>query len=125
LPRREPSATPFVQREIARTAQKSALKQTAASPKPQPLPIFSKPVAGIAAENPEDVEKLVSDLRSHGFKLTQEGSFSEFLGIKFLECSEDEKTITMTQKGLIQKIITKASKMESKLNPCFNSSCQR
>jgi hypothetical protein len=65
---------------------------------------------GIAAENPEDVEKVVSDLRSHAFELTQEGSFSEFLGIKF-EYSNDRKTITMTQKGLIQKII-KASKME-------------
>jgi hypothetical protein len=26
--------------------------------------------AGIAAENPEDIKKLVSDLRSHGFELT-------------------------------------------------------
>ena len=66
--------------------------------------------AGISAAKKEDVDKLVSDLRSHGFELTQEGDFSEFLGIKF-EYSNDGKTLTMTQKGLIQKVI-KAAHME-------------
>jgi hypothetical protein len=52
----------------------------------------------------------VANLRDHRFELTQEGSFSEFLGIKF-EYSNNGKTLTMTQKGFIQKII-KTAKME-------------
>jgi hypothetical protein len=39
-----------------------------------------------------------------GFEFTREGSFTDFLGIKF-EKSEVNNTVTLTQKGLIQKII--------------------
>jgi hypothetical protein len=66
--------------------------------------------AGIAATQKEDVDKLVANLHDHGFELTQEGSFSKFLSIKF-EYSNNSKTLTMTQKGLILNIITTA-KME-------------
>ena len=39
-----------------------------------------------------------------GFEMTREGSFSEFLGKKFVK-DPVEKTITLTQCGLIKKII--------------------
>ena len=60
--------------------------------------------AGIAAPNIEIVDEFVKSLKAKGFELTKEGSFSEFLGIKF---DEDSKagTITMTQTGLIKKVI--------------------
>jgi hypothetical protein len=67
-------------------------------------------VLQISLTQKEDVDKLVANLRDHGFELTQEGSFSEFLGIKF-EYSNNGKTLTMTQKRLIQKIF-KTAKME-------------
>ena len=59
---------------------------------------------GIAAPSKKLVDDLVARLRAKGFELTQEGSFSEFLGIKF-EKNQATGTITMTQKGLIQKVI--------------------
>jgi len=37
---------------------------------------------GIGSANPNDIDKLVEDLRTLGFELTREESFSEFLGIK-------------------------------------------
>ena len=59
---------------------------------------------GIAAKDPEAIDQLIASLRSKGFELTKEGSFSEFLGIKF---DKDEATglIHLSQKGLIKKII--------------------
>jgi hypothetical protein len=50
------------------------------------------------------IDTFVTSLESQGFELTRESSFSEFLGIK-LEQSKDKKKITLTQRGLIQKII--------------------
>ena len=49
------------------------------------------------------------------FELTKEGSFSEFLGIKF---KEDKKagTIKLTQKGLIAKIIDATGTRDSNPN---------
>ena len=61
---------------------------------------------GIAAKNKADAVELIRRLRSvHGFELTEEGSFHEFLGIK-VSTDEITKKMTMTQKGLIQKIIS-------------------
>jgi Reverse transcriptase (RNA-dependent DNA polymerase)/GAG-pre-integrase domain len=59
---------------------------------------------GVAAPRDDLLDKFVSDLKSKGFELTREGSFSEFLGIKF-EVDKAAGTITMTQKGLMKKII--------------------
>lgn len=62
---------------------------------------------GISALKQQDIDKFVSDLRAEGLVLTQEDTFSEFLGIKF-----ENKTngfIEMTQKGLINKILTTAN----------------
>jgi hypothetical protein len=62
---------------------------------------------GIAAMFEKDVDSLVQRLEAQGFKLTREGTFSEFLGIKFEKNAEDN-SINMTQKGLIKKIIATA-----------------
>jgi Reverse transcriptase (RNA-dependent DNA polymerase) len=62
---------------------------------------------GICAKNPKDIEKLIASLRSQGFELTEEGTFTEFLGIKFAK-NEKDGTIELTQQGLIDKIITAA-----------------
>jgi predicted RNA binding protein YcfA (HicA-like mRNA interferase family) len=62
---------------------------------------------GIAAKGPEYVDDLIKRLRNQGFQLTREGSFSEFLGIKF-ETNPVDGSVNMTQKGLIKKIIETA-----------------
>ncbi len=55
---------------------------------------------GIAAKYKKEVDLLVQRLEDQGFKLTREGTFSEFLGIKF-EKNNKDNSINMTQKGLI------------------------
>jgi hypothetical protein len=62
---------------------------------------------GISAKREEDVNDMVKKLRKKGFELTREGTFSEFLGIKF-EKNTNNGSINMTQKGLIAKIIQAA-----------------
>jgi hypothetical protein len=64
---------------------------------------------GIGAPNMKIIDKFVADLRQKGFKLTQEGSFTEFLGIKFDRLPDG--SFELTQKGLITKIL-KATNME-------------
>lgn len=59
---------------------------------------------GVAALTSELIDQFVADLTARGFELTREGSFSEYLGIKFVT-DKDTGTITLTQKGLIKKII--------------------
>ena len=58
---------------------------------------------GLAAEKQDTIDLLIDNLRKKKFDLTKEGSFSEYLGIKYEEI-EDGK-IRMTQKGLIKKIL--------------------
>jgi hypothetical protein len=72
--------------------------------------------AGIAARSEEEIDSFIESMRKQGFELKKEGTFNEFLGIK-LERSDDRKTVTLTQKGLIQKIL-KATNM----NDCTPSS---
>jgi hypothetical protein len=57
------------------------------------------------------IDAFVDGLKAKGFELIKEGSFSEFLGIKFEEDTL-AGSITMTQTGLIKKIIT-TTKMEN------------
>jgi hypothetical protein len=52
---------------------------------------------GIAAKQKEDVDKMAALAREKEFDLTREGSFSEFLGIKFDKL--DDGSINVTQKG--------------------------
>ena len=69
---------------------------------------------GVAAPTSELIDELVEDLKSQGFSLTREGSFSEFLGIKFNRL--DNGDIECTQKGLIKKILTLAKMTDCHAN---------
>ena len=64
---------------------------------------------GIGAPNQKIIDDFVQALEAKGLQLTKEGSFSEFLGLKFE--NHPDGSIEMTQKGLIQKIL-KATMME-------------
>jgi hypothetical protein len=57
---------------------------------------------GIAYSNKRDLDKLFQDLTELGLELTREGTFTDFLGIKFVK-DEVTNTVTLTQKGLIQR----------------------
>ena len=61
---------------------------------------------GISAPNQEKIDKFVKGLQDYGLELTQEGTFEEFLGIKFKY--NDDGSIECTQRGLIQKILQTA-----------------
>jgi hypothetical protein len=67
--------------------------------------------ASIAASQMKYIDDFLSELCRHKFDLTVEGSFTEYLGIKF-DHDKTAGTITMTQKGLINKII-KATGLEN------------
>jgi hypothetical protein len=71
--------------------------------------------AGIAALDLKYIDEFITELHCRKFDLTKEGSFSEFLGIKF---DEDTKkgTITLTQRDLIKKVITPTGLDECKPN---------
>jgi hypothetical protein len=58
----------------------------------------------IAALEAKYINELITSLETKGFTLTKEGTLSEFLGIKFTE-NKEVRTIALTQKGLIKKII--------------------
>ena len=58
---------------------------------------------GIAYSNKGDVGALFDRLEAKGLIFTKEGSFTDFLGIKFTK-NHVKGTLTLTQKGLIQKI---------------------
>ena len=60
--------------------------------------------AGVCTKNEHDIDELIHRLMKHGFELTHEGSFSEFLGIKFVH-DKETGTITAMQQGLIKKIL--------------------
>ena len=62
---------------------------------------------GIAAKDESDVDNLIQFLRAKGFELTKEGTFSDFLGIK-REIDSAANIITLTQHGLIKKILKEA-----------------
>ena len=65
--------------------------------------------AGIAAPNREIIMSFVNELKGMGFDLDIEGDFSSYLGIGIEEHPDGCRT--MTQKGLINKIIA-TTKME-------------
>ncbi|GFH50768.1 hypothetical protein CTEN210_07244 [Chaetoceros tenuissimus] len=58
---------------------------------------------GVAALNPNDIDKLAADIESHGLTLTKEESFAEYLGIKYTDLP-DGSTLA-NQSGLIKKIL--------------------
>jgi len=77
---------------------------------------------GIATNNGKEVDMLIERLLKAGFELTCEGSFSVFLGIKFVK-DPVEETTTLTQCGLIKKIIDHATGM-SNCNPNWTPATQ-
>lgn len=59
---------------------------------------------GISARSSNLIDELIAQLRSKGFKLTKEGTFSEFLGIQY--SSDDKGNVHLSQEGLIKKILS-------------------
>ena len=55
---------------------------------------------GVSAPTQKRIDEFVQGLREYGLELTQEGTFEEFLGIKFNNRSDG--SIECTQKALIQ-----------------------
>jgi hypothetical protein len=76
--------------------------------------VFYVDDAGIAAPKEADVDALVKRLRAKGFELTKEGTFSEFLGIKF--DNRDDGSIEMTQRGLIKKVLAATNMQDCRGN---------
>lgn len=58
---------------------------------------------GIQAPSMKVIDELIKFLEDSGFELTREGSFTDYLGINYAKTAGG--TITMTQEGLIDKII--------------------
>ena len=77
---------------------------------------------GIAFSNKKDLEKLLQeDLTDLGLEFTREGTFTDFLGIKFVK-DEVNNTVTLTQKGLIKKLITATGMQDC--NPNYTPAVQ-
>jgi hypothetical protein len=69
---------------------------------------------GISYKNEEDLDEFISELQRRGFKLTKEGTFAEFLGIKYR--TDQEGNIHLSQEGLIKKILETTGLTECKPN---------
>ena len=76
---------------------------------------------GIAYSNKKDLEKLLQDLTDLGLEFTREGTFTDFLGIKFVK-DEVNNTVTLTQNGLIMKLITSTGMQDC--NPNYTPALQ-
>ena len=70
---------------------------------------------GIAYSDKKDLEKLFANLESKGLTFTREGTFTDFLGINFTKDSQ-KGTLTLTQKGLIKKIVEATGMTQSNGN---------
>ena len=70
---------------------------------------------GLAFPSEDVLEDLLAHFKSLGFELTREGTFSEFLGIQF-SFTQNERSVTMTQSGLIEKILQTAGMYDCKPN---------
>ena len=70
---------------------------------------------GIAYSNQSDLEKLFANLESKSLSFTREGTFTDFLGINFTK-NPTNGTLTLTQKGLIQKIVDATGMSDSNYN---------
>jgi hypothetical protein len=62
---------------------------------------------GIAYKSESALKSFLESLEKNGFEYTKEGSFTEYLGIQYVKDSQT-KMITMSQGGLIKKIISTA-----------------
>ena len=69
---------------------------------------------GVAAEHEDEVDRLIVELEKMGFVLTKEGTFAEFLGIQ--HDKTDDHEFTLTQQGLIDKILTSTDMQDCRPN---------
>ena len=69
---------------------------------------------GLQAPRKEIVDDLTQAIKEKGFELTQEGSFTEYLGIQYDHL--DNGSISMTQTGLIQKLLDAAGMSDCNSN---------
>ncbi|KAI2500410.1 hypothetical protein MHU86_14081 [Fragilaria crotonensis] len=70
---------------------------------------------GIAYRDQNDLDKLFANLEAKGLTFTREGTFTDFLGINFTRDTTNG-TLTLTQKGLIQKIKEATGMSDSNYN---------
>ena len=70
--------------------------------------------AGTAAPNEESTSNLIKELQDKGFDLEMEGDFLEYLGVGTEH--RDDRTLCVTQKGSMKKIIAAAEMKECNLN---------
>ena len=82
--------------------------------KPNMLIVLYVDDAGVCTKNKHDIDELICRLTKCGFELTREGSFSEFLGIKFVH-DKETGTITAMQHGLDQE--NSCSDINGRLHP--------
>lgn len=68
---------------------------------------------GIAGPTQKAIDTLIQELEKRQFTLTKEGSFTEFLGIKFEQVGSN---LRMTQRGLIKKILDAAGMADCRGN---------
>ena len=59
---------------------------------------------GIASADMSEIDAFIDRLKAKGVELTKECDFSAYLGMKF-QRNPKTNTITMTQPGLIKKVI--------------------
>jgi hypothetical protein len=69
---------------------------------------------GISYKHEGDLADFTSELEHRSFKLTREGTFAEFLGIKYH--TDDEGNIHLSQEGLIKKILETTGLTDCKPN---------
>ncbi|GFH57258.1 hypothetical protein CTEN210_13734 [Chaetoceros tenuissimus] len=70
---------------------------------------------GVAALDPNDIDKLAADIESHSLTLTKKESFAEYLGIKYTDLPEG--STLANQSGLIKKIL-----LATGMNNCTTAS---
>jgi hypothetical protein len=69
---------------------------------------------GLQVPKKEIADQLIDSLKKKGFELTREGSFTEYLGIQYDHL--DDGGISMTQTGLIQKLLEATGMQECNSN---------
>lgn len=69
---------------------------------------------GLQAPNERVIDQLIDNLQKKGFELTREGSFTEYLGIRYER--KPDGSIWMVQSGLIDKIIEATGLTDCKPN---------
>ena len=87
--------------------------------KPNMLIVFYVNDAGVCTKNECNIDELICRLTKHDFELTHEGSFSEFLGIKFVH-DKETGAITAMQHGLQEN---SCGDINGRLPPKLGSCC--